>query len=421
MASQAQGKVIFSADAIGFMRGANAVKGQMVEIAGLGSGLKNALAGAFGAATITMMIGNLVNMSDEIVKGADKLDMTTDKFQALKIAVNKANQEMSVMEGAFAKIDEAARHLDKQHILMRYGITREEMTGPNSLSNPDLLFKMYKNMQSMGMSKEQEMSAFGDLNIKSKQLANLMAILEQTGDDFDQFAKHMKDADEIMDKADLKTLSQAKDEWRDIVSEIKMFSAYSLVGVIEELKSIYDNLSFIVDWWGEKIDWLHDKLFGPETPNLPTTLPPTMGPTLQDKFTYAGELTTPPVPSSFNGINIDAVTAASKTATELLVGKTPLVEPPEEKIKVNREKDTSDLEKERVNFGENKFLKIGGLMGVDVNTKLQIIQEQIKDYTKQIKDYTKRTAEAAEKMAEATSKQSTNNTSGWNWQSYPPY
>jgi len=76
MASQAQGKVIFGADTIGFKRGANAVKGQMVEIAGLGGGLEASLAGAFGAATIARAVKNIVDFAESTIKGSNALDMT---------------------------------------------------------------------------------------------------------------------------------------------------------------------------------------------------------------------------------------------------------------------------------------------------------------------------------------------------------
>lgn len=205
------------------------------------SGVKEALAEAFSAAYIAEMVVKMTEFADATVKGAEKLDTTTDSFQALRIAAREAHADISLFEKSFANIEKAASSAlggdSKLHkAFQNLGITDADI---KNLKNVELLQKIMQGTQ--GMSRNEGVANLNALGIRSLNANSLLAIQPQLAD-FKNFKQDLKENGQIASNADLNNLAELKDRWEDIADTFRTKLIPGLVLVMDAINYLSKGL-----------------------------------------------------------------------------------------------------------------------------------------------------------------------------------
>lgn len=155
-------KVDITADGSGFHR----------VLGGIGSavtGLKAKLAAAFSIGTIGYLSKQVLDFGDSIQAMADNFDISTDSAQRFAWAARNAGIEIGVIEKAMLGLDDAMRKAlspggeKEKGILAKLGLTEKDL---NNLKKDEALFKILKSTEGMEGPKVEGM--LKDLGISSK-------------------------------------------------------------------------------------------------------------------------------------------------------------------------------------------------------------------------------------------------------------
>ena len=199
------------------------------------SGIKESLAEAFSVALITEMVKGMVEFADTVVKGAEKIDTTTDAFQGLRIAARQAHADMTLFEKSFASIEKAASAAlggdSKTHNAFKnLGISDADL---KNLDKVSLLQKILQGTQ--GQSRNEGVANLNALGVRSQNANALLSIQPQLAD-FQGFLSDLKENHQIASNEDLNNLAELKDKWADLLDELQTQAIPAVTSFLGMLK-----------------------------------------------------------------------------------------------------------------------------------------------------------------------------------------
>ena len=350
--------VVVGANAAGFNRTMGEVGGKVKELVGLSSMLKMSLAAAFGGAVIGEVIKNLVDFSNEVVKGAAALDVTTENFQALKIAAREAGTNMEYVEKIFQRIEKSASDAlggaaDKMKALQLLGMTSED-------AQLDKVTYLSKMMQGAGrLERGQAVEALRTL-IGTRADPNKLMALQPTLAHFDEYKRRKEAGGAFANDADLEKISQLKDKMNALFDALKVKLIPVLAEVIVWVLKFVNSLVFTIAHLYRYTALKWDAQRGASND------------TQMDVFFKQTAMEKRQNQKAEEKAEQDA--KAARLLTQLDTNSHPTAEQP--------------VQGKLGELPSNQYLKIGGLMGVDTNYRLQRLQvdlqRQANNYLQQI-------------------------------------
>ena len=349
MATKHDVEVSIGGNTTGLSVAVNRATAEMGKIFGAAEGIKGMLAETFGFVAIALAIENLIEFTEEIVKGSEALDIATDEFQALKIMAREAGTSMEFFTKIFPKIATAAQEAfegsSKQLIAFsKLGLTQADL----QLGKLDRLKKM---MAGAGnISKAEAMTALRDLGL-GKQAGRLL-MMQPGLSDFDKTIKEQ--SFRIASAEQLVIISELKDKFAELFDFLKV----SFIPVLSDLAAILLSFKTLLQAISNYL--------------------PDMG--------KVGNL-------KASDSLLHKMVEGSRWLAGLSPALTKFDQGGEDMKEANRKlKEKIDFEKNKekgggkdienigkrvpIEFESNQFLKVGGLMGVDINNRLQDIAEQ---------------------------------------------
>jgi hypothetical protein len=386
----------------------------------LNSGLKNTIVEAFSVYAIGEAIKSMVEFADTTIKGAEGLGVTTDKFQALRIAAREANKDMALFERTFQGLEKAASgalggDTKALNAFRNLGVNEADL---KNLNKTDLLSKVMRGTDGMSRSfAEDNLRAIG----AGRNAGALMSIKPQLSN-ITGFTNDLKGQGRIASNDDLNALNELKDKWEEFSDEIKVaavpaltwlldtitdfaigvkqFVSYistaigALVGQIDhfDLKGLFrafgDNL---INGFKSLFDNLWDVIRGKISPtealqNIGAQHASELPRLIEGAFGKGGL-------DSFNKIMEDKLLefgeedkARAKRAEDRR--KNRALGQAEFEGPANRQAAVSKTEADKTVLsaltGDNGFLKIGGLAGVDSAYRAERLQRETNEWLKQI-------------------------------------
>ena len=181
----------------------------------IGGNLKGQLAAAFSVGAIIAATDHVINLASEIQKASDVLNVTTEDFQALKIATREAGVDVAVLEKGFDKLENAASKAiggdnKMKSIFKTLGISDDQV---KNLDKVALLQKVMQGTKSMSVNERQQ--TLEGLGMKAS-VADAFGAMKDSLSDFESFKNRLKANGQIADASTIADLANFKDDMADI-------------------------------------------------------------------------------------------------------------------------------------------------------------------------------------------------------------
>jgi hypothetical protein len=367
-------QVDISANAVNLKKGIDEAGAKITELSGLAEGLSGVLGAAFGATTIALGVEKMFDFADATIKGASALGVQIKQFEALKILANETGTSMDTLDSAINKIgasaDEALSGNAEKLQAFRYaGINQQDIK--NTPSDFNLLEKVLANTQ--GESRSQIESILRGLGIRKP--GELMPAVPGLSN-FGSYQQAKEKAGELADPEQLRQLQLLKIKFNDLADEIQTKMVPVLIWAIDKIqlwvsyfKLGWATISNIIDYgislWQAKFE---NALLPPDSKDRVDTNQ------LKRIYEKTDEL-------NLKNYKKEESDRKSKEKAEMDAFK-------QQQNEIGQgERGTTT--QHNTNFGSNQYLKVGGLMGVDVNVRLHQLTQNIAEFTKQTAANTK--------------------------------
>ena len=393
-------QVDMSVNAVNFNKQIHQAGEQIHGLSGISEGLKGTLATAFGGATIAIAIEKMIDFADTTIKGADALNVSVKQFEALRLMSEETGTSMDAVSSAINKIglsaDEALEgNAKKMAALHFFKLNKDDL---KTMSDFQLLQKAFENTK--GQTRETVEAGLRQIGIKRP--GELMPAREQLGG-FKEFTNEKDAAGLLPNPEDVKHIQELKLQFDSLSNSIKseaiplfawfipivfgVIDAFRKLGVymgtivISSISRYTDTMKGIWDTAKSLYTHTDNAISGKETFTQAykgyNEDASNISDDLYDKFKADNSEDSNLIESELKKIDDEA--EARKKASELADSIFKKDQEEKEKGTANREVPT---EKE-TKFGSNQYLKVGGLMGVDLNTRLSQITIQGVEYARQ--------------------------------------
>lgn len=230
--------VILGMDARGFSQGIDKATKQINDFSKTTIGeLKSSFIKLAGGATIGAMVANMADFSKEVRVSAAALGLSIKQVQQLRTIARHANKDLSDFSAVFRFMNTfASNALGKEgglsktskegQIAAKYGITAEDLTGPKSLSNFNLMKKFATAAMKIdpAQARQDLKSVFGPKNIlwMSSQMKDL--------------AK--PDLFPTAEQGDIDVIADLKDAFMDLTDIVRTYLITGFVNLIEWIANL---------------------------------------------------------------------------------------------------------------------------------------------------------------------------------------
>lgn len=166
-------KVNVTADGTGFHK---TMGGITRSVSGLGSSIKGQLAAAFSVATIGLITRNIIQFGDEIQTMANNLNISTDSAQRFSWAARNANVEVTTLSKAMYALNKAREearggNAEKKGLLGQLGFTDKDL---ESMPKENMLLKMMEKSKNRGSTE----SILRQLGVRATDAGKIMGARE---------------------------------------------------------------------------------------------------------------------------------------------------------------------------------------------------------------------------------------------------
>ncbi len=220
--------ITVSGNATGWSKTAKGVEDSIGGLGKMAAGLKGQLAAAFGTAAIISGIKNVIDFADNMVDGAEAVGVTTDNFQALTIIAREAGASLDIFTKLFEKIAKASEDA--------LGGSSKDMLAFTKLglSQSDLLLNKVERLKkiasgALALPRGEAETALRGIGIKNA--PQFMAMAPSISG-LDQFTQDKKNVGSIASPEDLVALAEFKDSMEELMNSIKVFFVPILSGVM---------------------------------------------------------------------------------------------------------------------------------------------------------------------------------------------
>lgn len=223
-------KIKISANASQTLSTFNQVKGGARSLAKeVSGGLKDAILTAFSIEAIKGMIESTVEWADEIQKASQRLGITIENVQALRIAAREAGKSFQDIEGSLVKLEQAAAKAlggpgKQRQAFQRLGVSDEDLKHLNKI---DLLSKVAQGVN--GQDRSQATANLAPI----VGLGNVGTILGAKDNlaNFQQFKNEQKG--HLASAEDIQALAALKDKIDEISDAAKSQFAPVLTAILD--------------------------------------------------------------------------------------------------------------------------------------------------------------------------------------------
>lgn len=211
----------------------------------INAGFRESVIGAFSLEAIKAATEATIDFAEQIKKSSERMGVTTDNVQALRIAARAAGKDIGFMEKAFQNLEKASTlalggNSKTKQAFRNLGVSDDDIKHKNKV---DLLSEAMAGTQGMTRSQAtQNLSAiFG-----TKAAGGLMAMQPELAN-FGQFKAQQKDSGAIASNEDIEALAQLKDRWLEVVDAIKASAIPVLSYLLEKIFDFSHGVKQVVD------------------------------------------------------------------------------------------------------------------------------------------------------------------------------
>lgn len=183
------------------------------------SGLKDAIAGAFAVEAIKSLIESTVEWASEISKASDRLGVSVENVEALRIAAKEAGKSFQDIEGSLTKLEQAAAKAlggsgKQKQAFANLGVSEDDL---RHLNKVDLLSKV-----AQGASSQTNSQATANL-APIVGLGNVGTILGAKGQlsNFGAFKDEKKASGQIASAEDVQALAELHEKFEQVAEAAK--------------------------------------------------------------------------------------------------------------------------------------------------------------------------------------------------------
>ena len=390
----------------------------------LNTGLRNTLIGAFSIEAIKEAVVSTIEFADNIKKTSDRMGVTTDNVQALRIAARDAGKDLGSVEKAFNSLEKSSRkalsgNTKTKNAFANLGISEDD------LKHLDKMSLLQKTMQGAGKMGRSE--AEGNLTniFGSRGQAGVLMAMQPKLSNFSDFKAEEKSKGAIASDDDIEALAEVKDRWEEIIDGIKTSAIPVLSWLLDAIFDFGHGVKQLVELVGTYIGALVGSIQGVNIGGLIESFGDNLITGWKALFTnlwgiISGKLSVSDVidnaitegqkqigntMSKGFGVNMDTVNQVvqeellrqgeedSKIANDRAKKKQDRLN---EQNKMNDDPNRQpDSHKEKKSLldkdlkDKNEFLKVGGMMGVDTNYRLERLQTEANELLRDIRDAVK--------------------------------
>jgi len=400
-------KIDITGDATQFERAMTGVEARLKGLAGFGAAVKNSLAGLIGGGTIALLVNNMIQFGKSIQEAADRMGITIQRTQQWRVVARHMGRDLEFVESAMNKLNDAAVKGDKMHLFKALGLKTSEVIGPTALNQSDLLQRVVAGTKTMSHDTAETVlnqltgkKTGGALLSRRDEIANLTNIKTVEDENIEKLAELGVEYENLI----------------DVVRSALIPAFLALVKFIEGMVSKFQTASDVVERSHTVIDVARHKA------DLTGKLPPKWIEQVNMAAFKAQEVAgTGLVATGILGKEKFAADQDKrvKTLIEYLYGRkaaeTGIAAIPQTEMEIGaRRKDLEDRLQERRDAlhkkeleksgtversliptavkqlidshlkTQNPMLRIGGLMGIDANYRLQRLAQRQVDLLSQI-------------------------------------